>query len=105
MSIYHLQNWGWFQISLLEVKKDKDEEEDLENKQELVEDKKQYINFLEPFEEFVEESIIKPEKKSSAYKYIVFIGLIASLAVFLEYLIYLLNSNQSYSIAFRRWYY
>ena len=75
--------WGWFSISLLEIKKDKEEDEKVE---EDLDEKINHLIIQEPIYEFIEGSIKEPKRESSGVIYLVIIVLIAAITALIEYL-------------------
>ena len=77
MSIYLIEFWRWFLISILEIKKDKNKDEDLEDKHKLSEERIKYSNFQDPHEESIEDILNNPEDVRILYYLLVVFVLVA----------------------------
>ena len=77
MSIIQLPNRGCFLISLIEVKKDKEADEEKE-------EKKLGLDIEEPVELFIEKPNGEPRKDTPGYIFILAIGFIAFITVLIE---------------------
>ena len=77
MSVYSIECWGWFLISLLEVNKDKDKDDDLEDKQESLEERIKNLNLQDPHEESIDDILNNHEDVRILYYLLVAFVLVA----------------------------